>query len=62
MTDYIQREIETDELIDALAQQRDRVTALPDEPNDIPINEAVQACQRISSKSHEDMRDIEAIG
>lgn len=55
MTDYIQREIETDEIADEIARQRERVTALPDEPNDIPIDQAVVEMHKISKR-------IEAIG
>lgn len=39
-----------------------RAVMLPDQPNDIPINEAVAACQRISADLHEAMRPYETPG
>jgi hypothetical protein len=59
MTDYIYAEIETDRLSDIVAHQRERVTVLPDEANDIPINEAVAACQRISTELHRSIYETE---
>lgn len=48
-----------DNLADIVAKQRPRVTVLPDTANDIPINEAVAACQRISADWHVAMRRYE---
>ncbi len=62
MTDYILAEIETDDLADAVARERERVTALPDEANDIPINEAVATCARISAESHKSLSIYETAG
>lgn len=36
--------------------------ALPDQPNDIPLNEAVAACQRISAELHRGLRSYETPG
>ena len=55
MTDYIAREIETDRLADEVAYERERVTSLPDEVSDIPLDQAVQEMHKIS-------KGIEAIG
>ena len=49
------------DLILELKNQR-RSVFQPDQANDIPLTEAVAACQAISAKWHEDMRPYETMG
>ncbi len=60
--EYLMR-IEDDyaDLIMRLHEQRRAITT-PDTANDIPINEAVAACARISAESHAALRPHETAG